>query len=201
MTTYITADLHYGHRRILELQPERRALLGLDASETSVAAHDAQLYLKLLEWVPKGSELIVLGDLALDSRDGTLHAVYMVSQVVGDQGRVLLLPGNHDEKHLRAFRPLPGWPRNVELGERIVTRRDHGAEWVLCHYPLEVWPGMAHRPDGGATGRNAAVHLHGHSHGRGRRLCGRLDVGLDAVGRPLTLHEALLRAEEPPCPT
>jgi calcineurin-like phosphoesterase family protein len=63
--------------------------------------------------------------------------------------------------------------RELELDGRFL---------VLCHYPFESW----NRKGAGA------VHLHGHSHGRLKRMTRRYDVGVDVHGfRPVTLDEIL----------
>lgn len=63
--------------------------------------------------------------------------------------------------------------RELELDGRFL---------VLCHYPFESW----NRKGAGA------VHLHGHSHGRLKRMTRRYDVGVDVRDfRPVTPDEVI----------
>lgn len=80
------------------------------------------------------------------------------------RGRKHLIVGNHDVKNPQTLR-LP-WESIDVLTE---LKRD-GRRAVLCHYPLESWPGMHH----------GAAHFHGHCHGSlARKAPKRFDVGVD----------------------
>lgn len=82
-----------------------------------------------------------------------------------------LVPGNNDTADVRA---LPGWASVCPFVEVVVD----GAPLVLCHYALRTWPGQA----------KGALNLHGHSHGRLKKLPRQFDVGVDVHDfRPVQL--------------
>ena len=77
---------------------------------------------------------------------------------------------------MRRSRALPGWADVSGLVELVVD----GVALMLCHYALRTWPGQA----------KGALNLHGHSHGRLKKMPGQVDVGVDVWGfRPVTLAE------------
>lgn len=207
--TLVTSDLHLGHRGILAYHPARQLIVppGRDP-------HEALLD-RVLEQVGRGDELWHLGDLTLCGRPD--RRAYL-RRILAGGVRLRLIPGNHDDPRLdtrrlvedvECSRVLCGAePDAVSVLPPIHVEARQGTRVVMCHYPLEVWPGMEHRPDQGAgpAASDSAgaeswgwVHLHGHSHGRGRRCPDRLDVGWDAHGRVLELAEAvrLARAAAP----
>ena len=105
-----------------------------------------------------------LGDFAVRHPDpaGLLAALH---------GTKHLVFGNNDPAPIRA---LPGWASVSGLVELTAD----GVPLLLCHYALRTWPGAA----------KGALNLHGHSHGRLKRMPGQFDVGVDAQGfRPVTL--------------
>lgn len=84
-----------------------------------------------------------------------------------------LIKGNHDPKQdARQWASVQDY---MEL--------QHGGRGVvLSHYAMEDWSGIF----------RGAVMLHGHSHGKARKIDGRLDVGVDSVGyTPITLTAAI----------
>jgi calcineurin-like phosphoesterase family protein len=93
-------------------------------------------------------------------------------------GHKHLLRGNNDPD---AVSPAVGWAsvqdyRELELEGHLL---------VLCHYPFRSWNGQ-HRK---------SINLHGHSHGRLKRVPRQVDVGVDAWDfRPVDLARVLRAA-------
>lgn len=132
----------------------------------SVAAMDAALIAAWNERVGPGDTVWFLGDFAVRHPDpaGVLAALH---------GTKHLVFGNNDPA---AVRSLPGWASVAGLVELV----EDGVALTLCHYALRSWPGQA----------KGALNLHGHSHGRLKRMAGQFDVGVDAQDfRPVTLAE------------
>lgn len=196
MTVYITSDAHLGHANILRHEPARSTRWGED-----VAHMDIDLIDEMHDCVCNGDTLIHVGDLSLLNTGKLLDYIVriMPERPVGKPGTLKLVPGNHDGRQLRTLLKEARMPPHVEVLRDIVSMSHAGRKLVLCHYPLETWPGMLRRPDGRQSEpgpERGVLHLHGHSHGRGRKAPGRLDVGWDAHGRILTLDEALAMAAE-----
>ena len=116
--------------------------------------------------VGPGDTVWHLGDFAVRHPDPA-------GVLAGLNGTKHLVFGNNDEAAVRA---LPGWADVSGLVELVVD----GVALMLCHYALRTWPGQA----------KGALNLHGHSHGRLKKMPGQVDVGVDVWGfRPVTLGE------------
>lgn len=161
MNTWLTADLHFGHKRIVELA--HRPFDSLDAM------HD---YL-IDAWnsrVGRHDRVFVLGDFGFAGPACDLPAVFDALR-----GEKHLVIGNHDEENKQVMR-LP-W----KSADYITCIRDEKRRIVACHYPLTTW---RHADRGW-------VHAHGHSHGTlTDHRPGRGDVGVDVLwdrvwGEPL----------------
>lgn len=186
------------------------------ADRTELAALGAEcddiLLKHVSEMVSPGDELWHLGDFALAPRADCVD--YLI-RVIEMGVRLHLLPGNHDGSRLRGkmllaavqaahafavvddpsvFNRIYHMP---EVHPALLVRRfqagdpENPAKITLCHYPLEIWPGMCHRPDARGGDPDEGLHLHGHSHGNGRKVKDRLDVGIDAHGYLLTMEQAV----------
>jgi calcineurin-like phosphoesterase family protein len=173
MTEWFTSDLHFGHKRIIELAG--RPFADLDEMEEAF----------IQEWndtVAPGDLIYHLGDLSF------LNAVATAGIVNRLKGSIHFIRGNHDEALAKAFRGgLLGAvrPNSGHQQQRGAPRFLHdykevridGRKVVMFHFPISVWNG-AH---------NGAWHLHGHSHGNFPHNDQPLmDVGYDATGRVLT---------------
>lgn len=149
---HFTSDNHWGHENIIRY---------CNRPFQSLEEMNATLIRKWNETVRACDTVYHLGDVAykagpdIESLLDQLH------------GTVILIRGNHETPH-----PTKG--QAIEL-ERFREVHDYleltieGQALVLFHYPIEGWNG---RHDG-------AIHLHGHSHGKARKMKGRLDVGVD----------------------
>jgi calcineurin-like phosphoesterase family protein len=90
-------------------------------------------------------------------------------------GQMYLVAGNNDSS---AVKESSGWLSVQDYAEVNID----SVRLVLCHYPFRSWRDMA----------KGAINLHGHSHGRLKRMPRQFDVGVDAWGfRPVTLDELL----------
>lgn len=115
-----------------------------------------------------------LGDVARRSAD-------VPELLVRLNGTKHLVRGNNDEPATAAAR---GWTSVQDYAELTVD----GVMLVLCHYPFRSWNGQ-HRP---------SINLHGHSHGRLKRMTRQIDVGLDSWDfRPVALENLLCRPIAP----
>ena len=116
-----------------------------------------------------------LGDFALRTPPDRARAL-----LAALNGRKHLVIGNNDPE---AVVGLPEW----ESVQHYRELEANGTRLVLCHYAFRSWNGMA----------KGAINLHGHSHGRLRKLPRQVDVGVDVWGfRPITAA-ALLAPPRP----
>ena len=132
----------------------------------SVAAMDAAMIAAWTERVGPEDTVWFLGDFAVRHPD----PARVLAALPGCKHLVF---GNNDPAAVRA---LPGWASVTGLAELTIE----GVSLTLCHYALRSWPGQG----------KGALNLHGHSHGRLKRMAGQFDVGVDAQGfRPVMLPE------------
>jgi calcineurin-like phosphoesterase family protein len=134
----------------------------------SVVEMDSLLVKRWNEVVGPGDEIWHLGDFARKPA-----AVPELLERL--QGVKHLVRGNNDPPETAA---APGWSSVQNYAEI----EEGGRRLVLCHYPFRSWNGE-HR---------GAIDLHGHSHGRLKRMPRQIDVGVDVWGwRPVRLEEML----------
>jgi len=178
MSTWFTADLHFGHANIIRYCARPFA----DVEEMNCA-----LIERWNEVVVDGDDVWVLGDVAMGQIAETLP-------LVGElRGRKLLLTGNHDRCWDGHGRRAEGWEeRYLEAGffeihhGRIEV--DVGASTaVACHFPYR---GDSHDHDRYVEQRpvdRGRWLLHGHVHERWRQHGRMINVGTDGWGyRPVS---------------
>lgn len=118
---FFTADLHFGHERIIEFHPDR--------GDSLDEMHD-RLVTNWNETVSRRDEVWVLGDFAMGKLDDSLKFFHKLN------GSKHLVSGNHDGNRTKA---LP-WASVRDYKEW--RQKPHKA--VLSHYPMLTWNG-AHR--------------------------------------------------------
>ena len=173
---WFTSDLHLGHQAVIGF---------CDRPFRSVDEMNRRLIAEINARVGREDALYVVGDFAY--RVGVEEQKELRARILCRN--VFLVPGNHDkdweaDERQGVFNVLPQIFQ-MKVGER---------RCVLCHYPIEDWPG---------SGRGS-IHLHGHIHSCGpgyndEQLEGgmlRMDVGVDANGyAPMSEDEVLARFE------
>lgn len=162
---FFVADLHLGHRRILEFKPDRPF-----AETGDIDAHDEYIIGQWNDTIAPRDRVYILGDLCLKSVEGARRLLERLG------GRKYLVTGNHDS----CLRRLGDYFVRVEQIMTLNVRRfnytflEKDREFVMCHYPLADWPGR----------ENGAINLHGHCHGsfdvaNRESALKRFDVGYD----------------------
>ncbi len=122
MTTYFTADTHFGHTKIIEFC--RRPFIGIEDM-------DRELISRWNLTVGKDDEVYHLGDISFRGKTATTEILKQLNGVKH------LIKGNHD--HL-----------NVESKDQFYTIKDYdeivieGQRIVLCHFPIESWHRMGY---------------------------------------------------------
>lgn len=118
---HFTADLHFGHARIIEFHPHRGATLD-DMHECLVENWNAA--------VAQRDEVWVLGDFAMGKLDDSLKFFHHLN------GKKHLVSGNHDGNKTKAL------PWSSVQDYREWKQKPHRA--VLSHYPMLTWNGAHH---------------------------------------------------------
>lgn len=172
MTTYLTADPHFGHFKMIETGTRSFASVD-EMNDVLVRNWNRVVNEKDIVWV--------LGDFAFNMTDRQIAEIFHSLK-----GRLRLVLGNHDYDHSgevkAAIARLP-W-------EKIVARAEikhAGQRIILDHYAGMVWSADHH----------GAYLAYGHSHGRLSGLPGSIDVGVDNQGyRPISVEEFVRQADD-----
>ena len=172
MTTWFTADTHFGHGGALGLFKRPFA---------SVAAMDEALVARWNERVAPADDVWHLGDFAVLTakarREG--RAAALLDRL---HGHKRLIAGNNDGDDIRT---LPAWLDVADYAEVTVD----GTPLVLCHYAFRSWRNQ-HR---------GWWNLHGHSHGALKPLTRQRDVGVDVHDfAPVRLAQLMRKRKERP---
>jgi calcineurin-like phosphoesterase family protein len=170
MKTYITSDLHWGHKNIMSFCPVSRARFRNDVDYMNQAM--------VKEWndlIEPEDLVYILGDVAF------LPAPKATEYMRRLNGRKILVQGNHDRKLLQDA----GFRGCFEEIHHYLDINYNGTKCVMLHYPIAEWDQM-HR---------GAVHFHGHLHGgvSGMEQYRCRDMGIDATGVIAVLMEDAIR--------
>lgn len=188
---YFTSDLHFYHKNILKFCDR----------PVGDKTNEEWLY-DQLDQIPVGANLWHLGDLCFSHAKIEEVLKYMM---VKRKLKLHLITGNHDnkqriqriiseiiEKHrsevtppiLRDYYEISADHMLAILGEGYKERLGIKADKiVLFHFPIHEW-NKCHRD---------ALHFHGHCHGNleGKQMRNRIDVGIDSLGKIMTLEEVI----------
>ena len=153
MNTFVTADIHFFHKKIFEFCKESRPYSSVDEMHEGIVDN----------WntdVAEDDLTYILGDITFGKISLTVDLLRRLN------GRKILIGGNHDN-HSRskaAFRDC------FESIHDYLEIKHDGVKLVLCHYPIIFWNLKHH----------GSLHLHGHMHGNPTGIYGRIkDVGMD----------------------
>lgn len=161
MATWFLADTHYHHRNIVRGVSEWTDKSGCRDFDT-LEQHDDWLVNMINDHIARQDTLWHLGDWSF----GGKAKIKEFRDKINCE-RIHLVLGNHDHHIAKDGAGL--------LFESVQQYKEldiKGQQLVLCHYPIESWNSM----------ERGAKHLHGHVHGEGRKIDGRYDVGVDALG-------------------
>lgn len=171
---FVTSDLHFNHKNILAYCPNRKFGSIEEMNEAIIVDWNTK--------VRQEDTVYFLGDFAMGPKD---KHVGFLTQL---NGNIKIVPGNHDS-HLRKIAKSSGLPPRVEMLDPIHNLKHGGTYFVLCHFPLEEWEGMAGHSSDHITG---SLHLHGHTHGNMKnKRHDRWDIGYDVFGGPVLLDTFL----------
>jgi calcineurin-like phosphoesterase family protein len=174
MKTYITSDLHWGHKNIMNFCPVSRARFRNDVDYMNEAM--------VREWndlIEPQDLVYILGDVAF------LPAPKAVEYMRRLNGRKILVQGNHDRKLLQDA----GFRDCFEEIHHYLDITYNGTKCVMSHFPFLEWDQM-HRGSIMFYG-----HLHGGTTGMEKYRC--MDVGMDATGEiAISMERAINRVKD-----
>ncbi|MFT4656920.1 MAG: calcineurin-like phosphoesterase family protein [Candidatus Aldehydirespiratoraceae bacterium] len=185
MTTWFTADLHFGHHNIIEYCSRPFA---------DVDHMNRRLIDNWNAVVGAADTVWVLGDFALGKITETLALTTQLS------GRKILVAGNHDRCWFGHGERCEPWvDRYLEAGfaeivQGTTTLRIGDVDAVLCHFPYR---GDSHDDDRFVEHRpvdDGAWLVHGHVHDQWAKEDRMVNVGVDARSYA-PISEAALAAE------
>ena len=173
MKTWITSDLHWGHKNIMKYCPVTRARYRDDLDYMN-----EQMVLEWNEKVAPEDLTYILGDVAFMSGYDASKYIRRLN------GRKILVEGNHDRKTLldKHFR------ESFEEVHKYLTITYNKHYIIMSHFPFLEWDAM-HR---------GSLHFFGHLHGgktnQEHYRC--KDVGMDATGEIVILLDDAVAAIE-----
>lgn len=185
MKQFITSDLHFDHRRIIEYCPLSRGHL------SSVDEMNEELIQKYNSKVTEEDHTYILGDIGFGKPERTMEFLKRLN------GTKTIILGNHDRKLQSSSifnepiqRRLAGI---VEVDNyKTINQTVGGAKYgvVLFHFRIAAWDGMHH----------GSIHLFGHAHGSTPDQPGRcMDIGVDTNDLyPYELNQVVLSLSKKP---
>ncbi|WP_395517529.1 metallophosphoesterase [Pseudorhizobium flavum] len=172
MTTFLTADTHFGHGTMLTAQKRPFASVE-EMNEALIANWNAVVHPKDTVWH--------LGDFAMKMQADQIADVFRRLN-----GRKHLILGNHD--YYKDGTVLPALTRLPWESISAAAQITHdGQRIMLSHYAHWAW-NQSHR---------GSYQAYGHNHGSLPGLPGSVDVGVDCQGlKPISVEEFIRQAEE-----
>jgi len=172
MSVFFTADLHLGHKNII--QHCNRPFADVDEMNAAL----------IKNWnskVHRDDTVYIVGDFAVYPR----YTEEVLGWIAELKGRKIFIIGSHDdwiETLMPELRKIPDtriWSDRV-LEFRKPTTRKNQRDLVLCHWGMRSWPGSNH----------GVWHLFGHSHGHLPPHGKSFDIGVDCHNYfPLSYEE------------
>lgn len=158
MKTFITSDLHFGHKRIVEYCPATRGhFTSMDQMHESMIA----------EWnkqVTIDDTVYILGDVSFLPVHQTADILHRLN------GTKILIEGNHDKRLMDEYK----FRECFSAIHKYLEVTYKSIKLVMFHFPIYDHNGAS----------RGSIMLHGHRHGEPTNLPGKImDVGFDSTGQ------------------
>lgn len=173
MTTFLTADTHFGHENIIRYC--NRPFANADEmNRVLIQNWNSVVHPRDIVWH--------LGDFAIGKTDAEVAEIFRSLN-----GTIKLLIGNHDvDRKGRLIQSLARLPWQTPPSHYAEIKHDK-KRIILSHYAGMTWNNAHH----------GSYQAFGHSHGQLKSLPRSLDVGVDAQNfRPISVEEFIRQADE-----
>ena len=179
MSIFLSADTHFGHGAVIRF---------CSRPFSSTEEMDEALFANWRACVGPKDTVYHLGDVLFGNRE---QASLLGDRIRRLPGRKILVPGNHDHRHMALLETVFDESLPPLADVRLQIPSGFEGTWngwvALCHYPLAVWNGTY----------RGALHFYGHVHGRMLDEDRRLDVGVDKWNyAPVRLEAVLVRMRQ-----
>ena len=165
-TIFASSDLHLGHKNVLKYDGRP-----FDDIET----HDAAIETNFLSVMPRGSTLILVGDIAIESQ--WKKGVEFILKLKQHGITTILVKGNHDKQLLKKTKNDPGL---FHMVRDVLFMSVEDYQFFFSHYSHRVWPNSQY----------GSIYAYGHSHGALPQWGRSTDVCVNQNGyKPLKLRE------------
>ncbi len=174
MSTFLTADTHFGHPLMMTMSNRPRPFTSVDQmDEAMIASWNEVVHPKDTVWH--------LGDFAMKHDHRRISEIFHALN-----GRKHLIIGNHDVDKKGGVLPALARLDWASISHFAEIKHD-GKRIMLSHYAPYVW-NQSHR---------GAYCAFGHSHGSVVGMPGTVDVGVDNQGlRPISVEDFVRQAED-----
>ncbi len=142
---FFTSDIHFFHSNIIEYCKRPFA---------SVTEMNEEIITRWNQRVPRDGVVFIIGDVALGGKGSADDLAVILSRL---NGRLFLIPGNHDDyifeseeclKHIEVLTPI------IEIKIQEPEAERGSQRITMCHFAMKVW-NKSHQ---------GAWMLYGHSH-------------------------------------
>jgi calcineurin-like phosphoesterase family protein len=159
---FITSDLHFYHKNIMNFCQETRPYRDVEEMHSSMILHWNSV-------VSEDDIVFHLGDFSFSGYEKTKKVLDQL------KGNIIFILGNHD----KVIRTQMRDDEYQKFDYLELKYKSH--KIIMSHYPIACWNGQG----------RGSLHFHGHSHGNYKSQGRILDVGWDSAGKILTLDEAV----------
>lgn len=184
--SFISSDLHFNHKRIIEFCPESRGHC------ESIHDMNHAIIRNFNSVISEEDTLYLLGDIGFGDVGSCIDLIRQLN------GQKVWIHGNHDRKFW-----VSEEYHDAKESMRIIEDTPYKTIWhkldgvkrfiVMFHFPIETWE-QKHL---------GAIHLHGHLHSRTQDIVQRrMDVGVDGNAlMPYNLDTVVKTLAKIPKPT
>lgn len=135
---YFIADMHIGHKNILDYQPNRIEDLKLK-DRFDVDGMNEYIYDMWDNMLKRGDHVYLVGDVFLGNKEGAWKCIQRLKK---NGAMIHLIVGNHDKNIPQFYNQFASidFIRTVNFKKTVFPFLDEDFRVCLCHYPMLSWP-------------------------------------------------------------